>query len=72
MSNKKFIQKWKGFAKKSSDIIARIMLFLFYFAVFTPYTLLVRLYKPLLPSLKRKTYWIVRKQKDKKTYWEQY
>ena len=72
MQPKKFIQKWKAFAKKSSDIIARVMLFLFYFIVFTPYTLLVRLYKPLLPSLKKETYWIHEEKKDEKSYYEQY
>ncbi|RJS80997.1 hypothetical protein CW713_06810 [Methanophagales archaeon] len=67
-------EKWKAFAKKSSDVIAHVMLFLFFFLVFTPYTFIVRRYKKLLPirSSKQESYWVMKDKKDKESYYKQY
>ena len=74
MKKKDIPKKWKAFAKKSSDVIAHVMLFLFFFLVFTPYTIIVRSYKKLLPvsSPERESYWVEREKRDKESYYKQY
>lgn len=76
MKKRKIIyEKWKAFAKKSSEVIAHVMLFLFFFLIFTPYTFIVRRYKKLLPirSSEQESYWVKREgEKDKESYYKQY
>ena len=76
MKNHKTIyNKWMVFAKKSSNVIAHTMLFLFFFTVFTPYTFIVRKYKNLLQirSSKQESYWVESELKgDKESYYRQY
>lgn len=76
MKKRKIIyEKWKAFAKKSSDVMAHAMLFLFFFLIFTPYTFIVRRYKKLLPirSSEQESYWVEREgKKDKESYYKQY
>ena len=76
MKKRKIIyEKWKAFAKKSSDVIAHVMLFLFFFLIFTPYTFIVRRYKKLLPILSpggKESYWEKKEKRDKESYYKQY
>ena len=67
-------EKWMAFAKKSSSVIAHVMLFLFFFLIFTPYTYIVRKYKKLLPMYvpNKNSYWVNKEKRDKESYYKQY
>jgi len=67
-----FKTKWKSFAIKSSDMLAHMILFLFYFIIFTPYTSFLRLFKDFLCIKKQNSYWVEREQKSIESYKEQY
>ena len=67
MSLQKFWEGWKGFGHFIGNLIARIVLSLFYFTVFVPFGLGVRLFSdPLKIKTQPASFWVPRETGDQK------
>ncbi len=61
---KQIWKKWRGFGKAMGDVVARIVMTVFYFTVAIPFGVGVRLFRDPLGLKSTKTGWLARDTKQ--------